>query len=416
MAAKNDRALQTALLVEMKPEPQGDRVRDMWDIVDRFRRQVLLKPPHQRDRVWDKDKNRAWVQRIQGGRQPIGAIVTYQVVNHGTISPVFINDGYQRISATVEYLDTPEAFGSTPTQAEMYVRSCEMPVQHRHYTSHDDALVDFQQINMGTQLTPYEFHKGTLSYMPRWSQYEASIDRLHTIIPMREGRIVDDGGRKREREVLHKHLRNDYGLLLRFLDVELKTIDYPVGSDDLKPKNAPSAVESKMRRVLESRTPEQIAAAVEKLERLVDRETALLEDLWYGRLGKGKDEGVAIGLYRYIMDAAIAKRHRNVPQGVWESFVLKFLMCSFGRSSVNGPEGEHINLSYGKFSHLYAICRLINSDLDQHIFGVGGRRGNRTKRRPGYDDSHLLPFSQNGNGQTFGEPAGRNRARGAQPV
>jgi hypothetical protein len=58
---------------------------------------------------------------------------------------------------------------------------------------------------------------------------------------------------------------------------------------------------------------------------------------------------------------------------------------------------------------LKVICDLAGIELD-----VPKRKSRPT--RAGYDNSHQLPFSEFGNGETFPEPAPLNRARGAKPV
>jgi hypothetical protein len=199
-------------------EANSDTIRNLYDIVDQFRRGLLQKPPHQRAFIWPEDKRRDWVDRIRDSRKPVGVIVTYQVASDGH-SPKLLNDGVQRISATLEYLQNPDKYGDDAETAEAYVRTAIMPVQHRVYDHHEDALVDFQQLNLGTHLTALEFCQGILTYMPRHHQWAPILEEISEIVSFNSNRIVFERY-KQNRARKHRNIRHDLALFHRFASNE----------------------------------------------------------------------------------------------------------------------------------------------------------------------------------------------------
>lgn len=400
-------------------EPETDAVRSLWDIVDCYQRKTILKPPHQRDRVWDEDKKSAWVERLRSGKRPVGVIVTYQI-NDGHQNPTNLNDGYQRVSATLEYLENPEKYGDSPEDAERIVRSCIMPWQHRHYHDDDEALYDFQALNLGTALTAFEFYKGILTYMPGYSQWEPIISELHGVVPQNEPRVAM-ARYAVSREEQHKRWRADFAMFHRFIDGSNTIMDYTV--TEQRPRQNPEArqqiVEWQLRETLKAMPIADGRDKLSGLQRLVDRETALMESIWYGNLGKNHAIGMSPTLYRWILDVSVWKRNAGINQADWEDFVRRILDVSDGHSQLvcmkdDGRVDRKYTLNLARLTSLKGVCEVIGSNL------YSLRPERRTKKiknlRSGYDESHVLPFSTNGNGETFPEPASRNRSRGARPV
>jgi len=395
-------------------EPATTEIESMWNIVDSYRRHFYLKPPHQRERVWDKDKIANWIVRLKSKIQPVGVIVTYQIDN-GFPSPIYLNDGFQRITSTMEYLDNPGKFGNTDDEAERICRSCKMPREHRLYPDHDFALMDFQNLNLGTALTPFEFCKGVLTYMPRYSEWEPILDELHSVLPGLEGR-VSVRRFKINRENQHKLSRMDFSMLHRFLTESIDMTDYNVGQTQVKPSDASSrtVVEWRLREVLSKSDIESVRDSIRKFNALAERETALMEELWFGRMQKDRGKGISPTLYRWMIDCAIWKRNAKIPQAVWEDFVYKVLVCSDGLSQiVNENEKRRYTLNLARLSQLKGVCAIVGSDMYAHK--PSKRARSTAKLRTGYDNSHLQPFSVHGEGETAPESAGRNRARGAKP-
>lgn len=400
--------------------PETDMVTSLFEIVSQYKRGLILKPLHQRSRVWSDEKDHDWVNRLRSDRKIVGCLLTYQLID-GRPSPVFLNDGLQRTLATLRYLEESHLFGDDHDTAEAYCRKCMMPVQHRHYESHDDALIDFQLVNLGTHLTPYEFNNGILAYMggdgPFWQGF---FQQLHDLLSNTSSRITASRYTV-TRPTQHKYYRHDYGLLYRLLsdDKDVSSYNVSAASVDIGETRNRKCIEWLLRLKLEELGPNKTQAEFKKFEQLIERETALIEELWYKQLGKEIGTGISDTLYRWLLDCAIWKRNNRIPHAKWEQFARKLLTISDGRSQVItiGPDqnAQSYTLSLSALHYLKGICEMIDSDF------YSGRTQRRSRRksssiRPGFDDSHYLPFSSAGEGPTFGEPGGRNRARGAQPV
>jgi len=391
-------------------------VTNLYEIVSQYRRKLLIKPLHQRDQVWDDDKQRHWVDRLRSDKKIVGCLLTYQL-NDGRPSPIFLNDGLQRTLATLKYLDHPELFGDDVETSEAYCRACMMPIQHRHYESHDDALIDFQLVNLGTHLTPYEFNNGILAYMDS-HVWRDLLQKLHDLLAITSERITQSRYKK-TRHIQHKYYRHDYGLFYRLMtsDKHVSSYNVAIGTVDIEETRGKRCIEWMLRLEFEKLGLETARSEFNKFEQLVERETALFEDVWRTTLKRGIDTGISDTLYRWLLDCAIWKRNNRIPHIKWEKFVELLLNISDGKSQVMVPlEDQKVKsytLSLSALHYLKGVCEMIGSDF---YSGFVSRNHRPRKLRPGFDNSHFLPVSSNGEGPTFGEPSGRNRARGARPV
>ena len=104
---------QLTLGVEDKPimREQIDANEPLYNLVDKYKRGLIIVPYHQRDKAWDREKKTNWIKRIKDLQpRPIGAIATYQL-NNGHSTPTYLNDGLQRITASLEYFENSEMYG-----------------------------------------------------------------------------------------------------------------------------------------------------------------------------------------------------------------------------------------------------------------------------------------------------------------
>ena len=104
---------------------------------------------------------------------------------------------------------------------------------------------------------------------------------------------------------------------------------------------------------------------------------------------------------------------------MWKEFVVGALRESAGRGRFDRLDDNGVAqivawLSYNDLTRLEEVCKFVGSGMTSPMKSRRPRRDVTT--RPGNDDSHRLPFSVYGHGETFPEPASLNRARGAQPV
>jgi hypothetical protein len=391
---------------------EQDYQTSLLGVVQKFQNSQWLAPLHQREPVWDDNKIRLWVKRIsRRDCQPIGVIVTYQLKN-GQDSPTFINDGIQRVTATSKFLGNPEYYGEMSTEkANKIVDAYQISVQHRHYASHDDAMQDFQLINAGTALTPYEMCKGVLANLPSYKLiWEPITDSLHTQFDLASSRLTVP---KQSRNDRHKQYRVNFAHFVRFL-ARAKDVSAYTGAAseriDISDISNKRVIEWHLRQQFEKMGDGKIKAEMELFFGLVHRETALLETLW-ARVN-GEEQTISGTLYHWIIDVAIWKRNNGLEYPRWQEFVERLLRNTNGTSVITVPKDRPVTLQQTNLGRLVKVCQILESDL---YLGKPGRPTGR-KLRKGYDRSHIQPFVFNGDGPTVSEPAGANRSRGAHPI
>jgi len=401
----------------------GDEMVSLYELVMEFDVGEIRKPRHQRDKVWGQSKRDDWIERIKNKKlgAPIGVIVTYQL-NDGSPSPRWLNDGYQRVSATLEYLANPLRHNDSESKAIKVVKATRIPKQHRHYENHDDALKDFQNINKGTSLTPYEYYHGVLAYMDHYDNlWEEFIKRIHSVIQKYKSSFVNRrGGRRTGRDTEHIHLRDDYAIFLRFAKREKGFINYKVSSTKIAKVDIRKIVEGNLRELLKGSNIDEMNKVLNNLERLVDGQTALIRDIWVNKLNEDVGTSSNLSLYRWLLHCAIWKTNNNIPHDPWELFLEKALHYSNGTTSFpqvsNGKTLRGGSANTGSLSDLRKIARIIDVDIFIYYDGEIKRINKSNKNLPGIDESHVLPFADYGEGETVPEPSLRNRSRGKAPM
>lgn len=401
---------------------EADENRSLWDLVNDLNRGVLNVPSHQRKFVWKDEQIRGWVNRIRSKRRPVGAVVTYQIMGEQGAHR-YINDGSQRIRATEMFLLDSIKYGACDKErAELIARKVRMPVQHRIYETREDALEDFQLLNIGTSLTPLEFCHGILSYM---SGYEAIwkpiFERIHRVVATSSIVLAgkDTTSDESDRLGQHKHKRHNYSLFVRFSSGRTDQFDFKkigTASIDRASVENKTVVEWLLRLLCEGKGIKAIQQDIEAFSRFVERETATVEDIWRN---VRREPGLMLSptVFRWILDCAIWKRNNEISNAVWESFVSALLTHCQGNTTVVAADKPDVSETLGlsQMGKIKKICEIIGSDFyDSKVKPL--RKTRTVHRRPGYDISHIEPFSLNGEGDVIIEPASRNRARGAKPI
>jgi len=390
---------------------------NLWDICAQFKDKIIKKPPHQRDLVWSQIQKGLWVERLRSNVPPVGSIVTYQLTE-GSNRDVYLNDGFQRISTTLEYLYQPDVYGDIPEIAAAVVRKCAMPIQHRHYRTVTEALKDFQGLNLGTHLLPFDYCRGFLTYIPNYDQLEPILDKLHSIIPQSQGRVLMKSGRTNSQERTKNFLRHDYALFYRFISKRIDRPSYRVATGSvaamLKQGNI---IEMALADILTTMPLAEVEETLQMFEAHVKRETSTIENIWFAELGHSlSDTGINLTLFRWILECSIVRRHNQIGMRIWEEFVRGVLYESHGRSQVVHVQSHRaITFSLGNMTHLKSICEIMKSTFHDELCEKRKRPSGR-EYREGYDASHILPFAVFGDGPIIGEPASRNRSRGAKPI
>ena len=403
--------MQEEELLIIKPRfERGNTDRPILYLIQMRDSHTLLIPEFQRsDSVWDEKKKKQWIYSIMN-HEAIGVIVTYQLKGSG---PIFLADGLQRITATKEFMGNPHDFGLDfgREQAAAYCMAFSIPVQHRHYQTHKEAMYAFQNLNKGTALTPYEFHKGELILD------SAAGKVVHKTVPQAMDAIVTQylTGRKYNRNTQSRLMRDDLALFYQYISGD-NTLDFwRVGQLQ---ENGQS-VECLIRKHIDSNklSSSRLTEMVQDFKRFLASEMAFIDSIVIETKQKGKAFSPAA--LRNVLHTAIWRRNAKVPRLHYESYIRSLMeiwkpYSSFS-AKVDLPNSDPICTSSLATDNLYQTRQLCDA-LDIPLFAVSRKRSNSKTAAIGYDVSHIEPFSTHGDGDVIIEPSGVNRARGATEI
>jgi hypothetical protein len=397
-------------------EPATDTNFTFELVLDHFERGILQVPQHQREPdAWPLDKQRRYVERLKESREgchPPGTLATYQLKGYNG-SAVYLNDGLQRLTTLQHLKDSPFEFGMDDHGVTGLLRQT-IPRQHRHYEDHDHAMRDFQLINAGTHLTPWELCQGYLKYMPSFhTTWMPLFKQVHEALSSAELQL-QTGRAKTNRETSHKHRRDNLALFHRFLtketapsyyvDVATRSVDNLVDNKTL--------IELRLRDALLARGRDESRKQIKMFSSCMEREVALLNEKRLSILGAGI--GLQPVLWRWFLHFAIWRRNNNVAVAIQEELIEKALKATQGKAQWPSLEGQGVTFALAHLGRLQRIAEL--AQMDDLVQKAQIRRRHDPRLRPGYQASHLEPFVTDGDGQTFPEPGSLNMARGAVSV
>jgi len=404
-------------LLQFSPQDISDSQQSMYELIEQYRRKLLLKPEHQRDFIWTKDKIANWINRIKYQNKPLGTIATYELID-GKISPIFLNDGFQRLTATMELLDHPEKYGFTTDTVVTFLMRLKITVQHRHYKNHDEALMDFQLVNMGTHLTPYEHCWGILTYMNNSRYWLPLIENAINAVEQ-EGKTIARGSSSRDTS--HKLIRSSLALLHRFINKPPNFLSYKIsnGSIPYQDIQKKQIIEWYLRNDLDTIDLTEGKQMIDNFIDTIKRESGLIRTIWIEELHNPIGRPISAGLYRFLLDLAIYRRYSpGITVQDYYDFakLLMYRSNGMGGLSVRDEEGRdlyRLTFKLSDLAHMSKVCEMIGSDIwEKRLI----KKVKHVKLLPGFDNSHLVPLSQYGDGATIPEPASLNRARGAKPI
>jgi hypothetical protein len=386
----------------------GDSQRNLYEIVFDFKRGIIRIPSFQREFVWKDEKRKGFVNRLLEGKKPIGVICIYEL-NGDDARSVWLNDGLQRLSTCIELLENPVKYGFVDEEeSKNLLKSYTFSVQHRTYDDHDEALQDYQDINQGTPLTPKEFYQGDITNIPNYENtWKPRIEQLNEMI---KSAILRCGASmSKARKVEHQYLRHNLELFYRMAVSDKSANDYYLGNQI----NGKTPIEKHFRDLLVENTvkPENWDEIIKQLENTLNATSAEIQDIWNVPENRGLFPDAK--LIRWLFDISIWRKKNNIPVDSWLDFVRKALFHEKGKSSIY--EGRKYLISLGELSLLRRVCGVLDSKMFDHA--PNRRTQKRPKNaKPGYDMSHIIPFSLAGEGPTTMEPASINRARGNRGI
>lgn len=382
----------------------------IFDLARRLDREEILEPPFQRDYVWKPDQARSFVETIMR-RQAIGVIVTYQLLDemdNGNFA-TWLADGVQRLTTTLRYMQNPGAYGFDygPNEAEGYCQAFSMPVQHRHYKDHSEAMDAFQIINQGTQVTLAEFYKGILTLGGRQSQWVES--EIPAIVETVESPFYSKSTPKRSQVSTRR--RDCFGLFLQYISEDTRKTFWNVSGKKGKPVEECLLDELKKQRW----SQEQLQKRAEQFKTCLSEQAALIRDA-IREVGQPDGKPFLPACFRWWLHLGIYRKNKSIPIATHRALLLKFLdhAKSYNKFSSmldfqDGEKNVRIILKTDSLTDLPRIATYLNVQ-----YAKPSRQTSSVKR--GHQRSHVHPVSQYGEGQTVIEPSLLNRARGNAPM
>lgn len=375
-------------------------------LLEEIKSEKLQVPKFQRGYVWSKEKLKGWAETIISG-MAIGVIVTYQLKGG---SPKFIADGLQRLTATARFLENPKEYGFDfgPEQAMVYCESFMIPVQNRVYNGHPDAMIAFHNLNAGTSLTPLEYYRGLLKTDTKGT---IIFDKIPNIIFSAEYPLVS--GKKPGRDALSKLTRDALALFFQYLSETTQIFFWHVEKQKIRPVK--DSLELKILNHIKNMSQDEIDKKISSFEQFINEHIKEISAIIQETEQAGKLMSRTV--IRFLLHTAIWRKNAKKSGDLYLRFVRRFIEIQIPYRTFSSrfslPDTDPvqiISISIGSLQHL----KKLSTALDVPLYEGYKRKPRETAR--GYHNSHVVPLSKHGEGETIIEPGLRNRVRGAQPI
>lgn len=378
----------------------GPSTRFARDLVSDYSSGELRDPDYQREYVWTEKQAKHFLQRTLSLGHVLGVITTYQL--HGGAAS-FLQDGKQRVTTLTRAIKQPGEYGLTKDDADR-LRTAQVSQQSMVYESHDEARQDFQHLNSGVGLIPYEKYRGDLECDEIGKAlYEKVRRTVHEL-------SVDLAGVSRSTEPARKKAgqlhRHSLGLFYQFATGHKKQTLYAQSE-----RSIDDQIESLVRAWLD-KNQDGWSREIDRFICEIERINAVLREKTSPHPAKKWDLVAVRGLYA----AKIYCSNLGCPSDTFSELVDWYVSKSVRRKTWAGRfDVEHD----GTFTAVRINQRSI-SWLNK-INEVGGpaiverKRVQNLQARAGYHNSHIISHADGGN-ETIIEPGIPNMSRGRKPM
>lgn len=401
--------VQKGLFQETPLNDRGQYETPLLYVVEQLNNGELKIPHFQREpNAWKASKQKNWFDTVISG-DAIGVIVTYQlkIPVSGSHHPIYLADGFQRLTATIEVMLNPRDYGYTfdDDQAKKYVKSFRIVQQHRIYESHEQAYMAFQNLNRGTSATPAEFYKGELT---KTTDGAYMYDVLPVILQESSNHFTRN--LEYQRTSIGKHQRVSLAAFYQYV-TKSKVTRFWDSSKATINIDTDNPIERYLHRWIEDKP--DIKQHIKSYKSFVQEQCALIFEIL--RQEKGQGETVSLAVYHTLLHFGIWRRNTGIVDiGYQEELTRKVFRHSRTNTSTllvgdDVSTADKYVLSAGDLNRLLRFADAVGMPIAKKT------RKKQPKAR-GYDNSHKIPFADFGDGETFGEPAPLNRARGRKPV
>lgn len=378
----------------------GPSTRYARDIVNDYRSKELTDPDYQREYVWTHKKASHFLARTLSLGHVLGVITTYRLKGGSTS---FLQDGRQRITTLMRAIDNPSEYGLCREQVES-LRFAQVSQQSMEYDTHDHARMDFQHLNDGVGLIPYEKYRGDLEIDDAGrSLYEIVRSKVDDLsVGMAGISRSSEHGRKKAGQ-LHRH---SLGLFFKYA-TRHKDLQLYAKSE----RSIGDQIERRVREWLDQNRDEwqskcdAFIRAIESVNALLSEETKTFD-------AKRWDMTAVRAMY----SAYLHIKNIGCPCDVFVDLVRWYVASNVNRKTWSARyeidmEGARVMFRLDQVSLQWlAKCEALGGPkVEQH------KRSRRIVARAGCDESHIVPHADGGT-ETFSEPSILNRSRGRRPV
>jgi hypothetical protein len=378
-------------------------------MLQNFQGGYLKIPSFQRDFVWIKSQILAWSKSIFEN-DPLGVIVTYQLSTDDPLSsPMYLADGLQRLSATMEIAKNYHEYGfHSEQELAAFLHRFTITVQHKIYSDHGRALIAFHRLNAGTNLEPADYYKGLLTTQCGGEEIYSAIVSVVDDIDKRWTHFQERPNKKATARYRRDALALFYQYVIKATTKQL----WNVGSLSIK-GSVGGSVEELLGAYISSKPIADVFSEIDVFKRYLDMLAVEINEVLVEY--RGHQAKIRIGMFRPLLHYGIYHKNTKMPLRTYQKALGIIFQAAPGLNTQCAYPQGHPNISESlrvdRISKLESIVKAYWPEYE-----ASPKRKRREKLPPGYHHSHYLPFSKYGEGETFPEPALRNMARGAQPV
>lgn len=407
----------------------------IWDLYNRYSKNKLILPDWQREFVWDKQREEGWYNdlddmcfsKMDKDHDIPGVLMTFSVKGEEGVK--YLNDGGNRTLCTTRYIQHKLKDGVTRNIVEEAMSHVYVSLQEWEYTQANFAFLDFIRANQGVLGTPKEIGQGILAtklpdYKTYWKSFFLKLENAVNCRLHRMGCKLPNGASKRT--AIHKNIRDNYGMFVRFVSKDKARSKYDSGvtgirveiqDNDLKPNQS---VECKLVNAIKNMSFDEVEREFDKFCNFLDCEVALYQKVWNDIFKDGHSLSPSPTHLRWVFHLAIWRKNNGIQVDKYVQFLSNLISRTQGKTAVYDLPNKtgnrlkaHANLGLSNLGILTQVERLLDVE---NIFDIPKRRRTIYNTSSGYDESHIVPFATNGNGDTFSEPSVLNKSRGPNPV
>lgn len=378
----------------------GPSTRIVKDIVADYQLGELTNPDYQREYVWNLKKAMHFLTRTKTLGHVLGVITTYRLRGGSTN---FLQDGRQRVTTLSRAIQRPADYGLSKEDVEA-IRLAQVSQQSMIYESHDDARLDFQHLNDGVGLIPYEKYRGDLECNEAGKQlYEMVRDKVDELSTGMAGISRSSEHSRKKAGQLH---RNSLGLFYQYATRHRDLQLYAKSERSLNDQ-----IERRVRQWLDNNSSDW-KSKVDNFIRTLERVNALLSDKTKSHPAKRWDMTAVRAMY----SANLYCRNVGCPSDAFDSLVDWFVSANVPRKTWSARYEIDVNGTPTPVRMDQVSLRWL-----EKVEAAGGpavvapKRVKRIVAPAGYDESHVIPHADGGV-ETIVEPAITNRARGRQAI